>query len=89
MSERELVAFGDVITRTLDTLVNEVVVGEGMVVVVLVLGDVETDGARVVDVLLLDGAAVEAVDAVEPLGAAVDAVEPVVPAGVVAAVDDS
>ena len=90
VSERELVAFGDVITRTLDTLVKEVVVGEGVVVVVvLVLGDVETDGARVVDVLLLDGAAVEAVDAVEPLGAAVDAVEPVVPAGVEAELDDS
>ncbi len=65
-------------TRTLDTLVRDVVVGEGIVDVVLVLGDVETDGARVVDVLLLDDAAVE------PLGAAVDAVEPVVPA-----VDDS
>ena len=63
-----------------------------VVVGAIVVVDV-TEGARVVavvsDVLLLDGAAVEAVDAVEPLGAAVDAVEPVVPAGVVAAVDDS
>ena len=52
-----------------------------VVVGAIVVVDV-TEGARVVAVVsdvLLDGAAVEAVDAVEP----------VVPAGVVAAVDDS
>ncbi len=71
-------------TRTLDTLMRDVVVGEGTVDVVVLLVVLELDrGAAVVTELLLDGAAVEAV---EPLGAAV---EPVVPAGVEAAVDDS
>jgi hypothetical protein len=63
---------------------RDVVVGEGTVDVVVLLVVLELDrGAAVVTELLLDGAAVEAV---EPLGAAV---EPVVPAGVEAAVDDS